>query len=79
MTRSLPDPSLPVFYPEIERTLSRIRQARRRRVLSEDEPETSFKEEASSLSIDPVNLRAGDMAAPRRVTIQEARAPDFTL
>ncbi|KAL4390905.1 hypothetical protein AHAS_Ahas03G0191800 [Arachis hypogaea] len=79
MTRSLPDLNLPVFDPEIERTISRIRQVRRRLVLSEDESETSFKEETSSLSTDSVDLRAGDMAAPRRVTIQEAGAPDYTL
>ena len=79
MTRSLPDPSLPVFDPEIERTISRIRQARRRLVLSEGGSETSFEEETSPRSTDSVDLRVGDMAAPRRVTIQEAGAPDFTM
>ena len=79
MTRSLPDPSLPVFDPEIERTISHIRQVRRRLVLSEDESETLRKEEIISRSTDSVDLRAGDMAAPRRVTIQEAGAPDFTM
>ena len=79
MTCSLPDLSLPIFDPEIERTISRIRQAQRRLVLSEDKSETSFKEETSPLSTDSVDLRAGDMAAPRRVTIQEAGAPDFTM
>ncbi|XP_057746922.1 uncharacterized protein LOC130966170 [Arachis stenosperma] len=79
MTHSLPDPSLQVFDPEIERTISRTRQARRRLVLSEGKSETSLKEETSSFSIDSVDLRAGDMAAPRRVTIQEAGAPHFTL
>ena len=70
MTRSLPDPSLPVFDPEIERTISRIRQARRRLVLSVGESEMSLEEETSSLSAVSVDLRAGDMAAPRRITIQ---------
>ncbi|RTK56775.1 hypothetical protein DRJ74_15175, partial [Enterococcus faecalis] len=79
MTRSLPDPSLAAFDPEIERTISRIRPARRQLVLSEDESETSFKEETSSLSTDLVDLRAENMAAPRRITLQEAGAPDFTL
>ena len=77
MTRSLPDPSLPVFDPEIERTISRIRQARRRLVLSEGESETSSKEETSSLSTDSIDSCADNMAAPRRVTIQEAGAPDL--
>ena len=71
MTWSQPNSSLDEFDPEIERTLSCIRQAWRRRLLFEDEPEPSSKEETSSLSTDPVHLRAGDMAAPRRVTVQE--------
>ena len=29
MTRSLPDPSLPVFDPEIERTIRRLRREQR--------------------------------------------------
>ncbi|KAL4374212.1 hypothetical protein AHAS_Ahas05G0159200 [Arachis hypogaea] len=92
MTRSLPDLSLAAFDLEIERTLSRIRRARSRLaseggevvttnspVLSEDESEVSFKGETSSSSTDSVDLRADNMAAPRRVTLQEAGAPDFTL
>ncbi|KAL4394102.1 hypothetical protein AHAS_Ahas02G0118400 [Arachis hypogaea] len=79
MMRSLPDPSLPTFDPDIGRTISRIRQARHRLVLSEDESVTSFKEDTSSLSTDLVDLHAENMAAPRRITLQEAGAPDFTL
>ncbi|KAL4350134.1 hypothetical protein AHAS_Ahas10G0111600 [Arachis hypogaea] len=92
MTHSLPDPSLAAFDPEIERTISHIRRAQRRLafeggkvvttnspVLSEDESKASFKGETSSSSTDSVDLRADNMAAPRRVTLQEAGAPDFTL
>ncbi|KAL4374079.1 hypothetical protein AHAS_Ahas05G0145900 [Arachis hypogaea] len=92
MTRSLPDPSLAIFDPKIERTLSCIRQARRRLaseggevvttnslVLSEDKSEASFKEETSSSSTDSVDLRTDNMAALHRVTLQEAGAPNFTL
>ena len=69
MTRSLPDPSLPIFDPEIERTISRIRQARRRLVLSEGGSETSLEKETSPRSTDLVVLRTYNMAAARRVTI----------
>ena len=79
MTRSLPDPSLPIFDPEIERTISRIRRARRRLVLSEGRFETPFEEETSLRSTDSVDLCTGNMAAARRVTIQEEGAPDFTM
>ncbi|KAL4343851.1 hypothetical protein AHAS_Ahas11G0119700 [Arachis hypogaea] len=90
--RSLPDPSLAAFDPEVERTLSRIRLARRRLAseggevvvanspaLSESESEPPFEEETSSSTTDSVDLRASNMAAPRRITLQEAGAPDFTL
>ncbi|XP_057755772.1 uncharacterized protein LOC130974953 [Arachis stenosperma] len=71
MTRSLPDLSLGTFNPEIERTISRIRQARRRLfsegdegvipnlpVLSDGESDASFEEETSSSSTDSVDLSA---------------------
>ena len=70
---------MPVFDPEIERTISRIRQARRRLVLSKGVSETSFEKETSPRSTDLVVSRAGNMAAARRVTIQEPGAPDFTM
>ena len=92
MTRSLPDPSLAAFDPEIERTLSRIRRARRRLaseggevvttnspVSSKGESEAPSEEETSSFSTDSIDLRAGNIAEPRRITLQEAGAPDFTL
>ena len=78
MTRSLPDPRLLIFDPEIERTISRIRRARRRLVRSEGGSESELEEETSPRSTDSVVLRAEDMAA-RRVTIQEEGAPDFTM
>ncbi|XP_057734233.1 uncharacterized protein LOC130949570 [Arachis stenosperma] len=78
MTHSLPDPNLPIFDPEIKRIISRIRRAKRRLVLSEDESEPSVEEETSPRSTDSVVLRAEDMAA-RRATIQEEGAPDFTM
>ena len=79
MTCSLPDPSLLIFDPEIERTISRIRQARHRLVLSEGRSEMSLEKETSPRSTDLVVSHAGNMAAARRVTIQEAGAPDFTM
>ncbi|KAL4343965.1 hypothetical protein AHAS_Ahas11G0131100 [Arachis hypogaea] len=92
MTCSLPDLSLFSFDPEIERTLSHIRRTRRRLaskggeviiinspVSSEGEFEPPFESETSSFTTDPVDLRAENMAAPRRITLQEAEAPDFTL
>ncbi|KAL4306417.1 hypothetical protein AHAS_Ahas16G0176200 [Arachis hypogaea] len=92
MTHSLPDPSLAAFDPEIEKTISRIRRARRRLaseggegvstnlpVLSEGESEVSFEEEISSSSTDSIALCAGTMAEPRRITLQEAGALDFIL
>ena len=82
MTRSLPDPSLVPFDPEIERTLSRIRRARCRLaseggevivtdspVSSEGESELPSESETRSFTTDPVDLRAGNMAAPRRITL----------
>ena len=48
-------------------------------VLSERESDASFEEETSSSSTDSVDLHAGNMAEPRRITLQEAGAPDFTL
>ncbi|KAL4330072.1 hypothetical protein AHAS_Ahas13G0363500 [Arachis hypogaea] len=69
MMRSLPDPSLAAFDPEIERTISRMRRARRwlaseggevvstnSPVLSEGESEAPFEEETSSSSTDSVDL-----------------------
>ncbi|KAL4322180.1 hypothetical protein AHAS_Ahas14G0184700 [Arachis hypogaea] len=92
MTCSLPDPSLAAFDPEIERTISRIRRVRcwlaseggevvttNSPVLSESESKAAFEEETSSSSIDSVDLHADNMAKPRRITLQEAGAPDFTL
>ena len=92
MTHSLPDPSLAAFDPEIERTLSRIRRAQHQLaseggevivinspVSSEGESEPPSEEETSSSTIDSIHLRAGNMAEPRRITLQEAGAPDFTL
>ncbi|XP_015970258.1 uncharacterized protein LOC107493715 [Arachis duranensis] len=88
----LPDPSLAAFDPEIKKTLSRIRRARRRLafeggevvvanspILSDSEFEPPFEKEISSSTTDSVDLRAGDMAEPKRITLQEAGAPDFTL
>ena len=82
MTRSLPDSSLATFDHEIERTISRIRRARRRLaseggeminvnspVSSESESEPVFEEETSSSTTDSVDLRAGNMAEPRRITL----------
>ncbi|KAL4315797.1 hypothetical protein AHAS_Ahas15G0221000 [Arachis hypogaea] len=81
-----------MFDPEIEITISRIRRARCRLaseggevvttnspILSESESEAAFEEETSSFSTDSVDLRAGNMAEPERITLQEAGAPDFTL
>ena len=48
-------------------------------VSSEGESEAPSEEEISSSSTDTVDLRAGNMAEPRRITLQEAGAPDFTL
>ncbi|KAL4390444.1 hypothetical protein AHAS_Ahas03G0145700 [Arachis hypogaea] len=97
MTHSLPDPSLAPFDPEIERTISHLRQARRRLAFGsgervptnsptvlEGESETSFEEETIYSSIDTTNSSSIDlgtdtMAAPRRVTLEEAGAPDFVL
>ena len=92
MTCSLPDPSLAAFDPEIERTISRIRRARRRLaseggevividspVSSEGESELPSESETSSFTTDSVDSCVGNMAAPRRITLQEAGAPDFTL
>ena len=78
MMRSLPDPRLLIFDPEIERTISRIRREQRRLVRSEGGSESELEEETSPRSTDSVVLRAENMAA-RRVTIQEERAPDFTM
>ena len=82
MTRSLLDPSLATFDPEIERTLSRIRRARRRLaseggevividspVSSEGESEPPSESETSSFTTDSVDSRADNMAAPRRITL----------
>ncbi|KAL4306441.1 hypothetical protein AHAS_Ahas16G0178600 [Arachis hypogaea] len=95
--RSLPDPSLAAFYPEIKKTISHIRRARHRLaseggegisanspILSEVESEASFEEETNSSptkSIDAssLDLGADTMAAPRRITLKEAGALDFTL
>ncbi|KAL4329346.1 hypothetical protein AHAS_Ahas13G0290900 [Arachis hypogaea] len=68
MTRSLPDPSLARFDPEIERTLLHIRQTRRRLAFgggekvfanspttSEVDSESSFKEGTIYSSIDTTN------------------------
>ena len=92
MTHSLPDPSLVPFDLEIERTLSHIRRTRRRLaseggevviinspVSSEGESEPPSESETSSFTTDSVDSRADNMAAPRRITLQEAGAPDFTL
>ncbi|KAL4357029.1 hypothetical protein AHAS_Ahas09G0145800 [Arachis hypogaea] len=49
MTRSLPDPSLATFDPEIERTLTRIRQARRRLAFVNSES-GSLEDHSHSLS-----------------------------
>ena len=68
MTHSLPDPSLVPFDPEIERTLSHIRRTRRR-LASEGESEPPSESETSSFTTDPVDLHAGNMAAPRRITL----------
>ena len=78
MTRSLPDPRLLIFDPEIERTISRIRREQRRLARSEGGSESESEEETSPRSTDSVVLRAENMAA-RRVTIQEEGAPDFTM
>ncbi|XP_015970151.1 uncharacterized protein LOC107493593 [Arachis duranensis] len=78
MTRSLPDPRLLIFDPEIERTISRIRREQRRLVRSEGGSESEPEEETNPRSTDSVVLRAENMAA-RRITIQEEGAPDFTL
>ncbi|XP_015940379.1 uncharacterized protein LOC107465907 [Arachis duranensis] len=92
MTRSLPDSSLVTFDPKIERTISRIKRARHwlasedgevininSPVSSESKSEPPFEEETSSSTTDSVDSRAYNMAAPRRITIQEVGAPDFTL
>ncbi|KAL4275786.1 hypothetical protein AHAS_Ahas20G0142000 [Arachis hypogaea] len=97
MTHSLLDPSLALFDPEIERTISHLRQARRwlafgggERVLTnsptvpEGKFKASFEEETIYSSIDTTNTSSIDlgtdtMAAPRRVTLKEAGAPDFVL
>ncbi|KAL4328143.1 hypothetical protein AHAS_Ahas13G0170600 [Arachis hypogaea] len=68
MTRSLPDPSLAPFDPEIERTISHLRQARRQLAFGggervptnsptvpEGESESSFEEETIYSSIDTTN------------------------
>ncbi|KAL4329947.1 hypothetical protein AHAS_Ahas13G0351000 [Arachis hypogaea] len=49
MTRSLPDPSLATFDPEIERTLTRLRQARRQLAFVDSES-GSLEEHSHSLS-----------------------------
>ena len=79
MTRSLPDPRLLIFDPEIERTISRIRREQCRLARSEGGSESELEEETSSRSTDSIDSRAEDMAEPRRVTIQEEGAPDFTM
>ncbi|KAL4276057.1 hypothetical protein AHAS_Ahas20G0169100 [Arachis hypogaea] len=107
MTCSLPDPSLASFDPEIERTLSHIRQARRRLAfrggegvsansptLSEVESEATFEEGTIYSSIDTINIASIDLeiiyvkfltddnlfiTAPRRITLKEVGALDFTL
>ena len=79
MTRSLPDPRLLIFDPKIERTISRIRREQRRLARSEGGSESESEEETSPRSTNSVDLRAGDMAAARRVTIQEVGAPDFSM
>ena len=68
MSRSLPDPRLLIFDPEIERTISRIRREQRRLARSEGGSESESEEETSPRSTDSVVLRAENIAA-RRVTI----------
>ena len=48
-------------------------------VSSEGESEPPSESETSSFITDSVDSRTDSMAAPRRITLQEAGAPDFTL
>ena len=50
MTRSLLHPSLSIFDPEIERTISRIRREQRRLVRSKGGSESELEEETSPRS-----------------------------
>ncbi|KAL4287663.1 hypothetical protein AHAS_Ahas19G0208700 [Arachis hypogaea] len=69
----------PPFDPEIERTISLIRRARRWLA-----SKASFKEETSSSPTKSINtsfidLGTNTMVTPRKITLKEAGALDFTL
>ncbi|XP_025670329.1 uncharacterized protein [Arachis hypogaea] len=92
MTCSLPNLSLAPFDSEIERTLLHIRQAWRWLDFEEGEKvftnsptiSPSSNEGPNYSSVDTTNsssfdLGVDNMAAPRRVTLKEAGAPEFVL
>ncbi|PWG75130.1 hypothetical protein DF186_14255, partial [Enterococcus hirae] len=70
---------LQIFDSEIERTISRIRQTRRRLIRSENRSENRLEEKTSSRSTDLINSRTDDITEPRRITIQKKKTPNFTI